>query len=184
MRYIYCFMSWQQSFGQTIWYFNQVVMTNGLFVIDIFQSLFSEQISIQNILNTGDLNLWPFHSKQRERKANDMDDRTHLQLDGTGDRFQQPSEIDGWQKWLQDSASKLLQLRVIWGVFKRLQIVDDSVHLQSILQSLQSSWEQSQQSPKRGFDMKIRTAHGSYLIEMGVRIYSLKFTSDVMSKHR
>ena len=86
-------------------------------------------------------------------------------------RLQQSPTIDDWQKWQLDSAAKLSQLQVVWDVFKRLQIIDANVDLQSLLQSLQSSWEQPQQSPNIGLSLKIRTAHVSYLIEMRVCIY-------------
>ena len=118
-----------------------------------------------------------FHFKQREWKASDMDCDTDLQFRGMGDRLQQSPTSDSWQKWQQDSATKLLQLRVLWGVFNRLQIDDDSADLHTILQSVQISWEQSQQSPKSTCDMKIRTAHGSYIIEMEVRVYPPKINS-------
>ena len=99
-----------------------------------------------------------------------MDGEAQLQFQGMEDRLQESPTIDDWQTWQLDSATKLSQLQVVWNVFKRLQSVDANVDLQSLLQSLHNSWEQPQQSPKRRFSAKIRTAHGSYLIEMEVRI--------------
>ena len=99
-----------------------------------------------------------------------MDGGAQREFQGMEIRLQGSPTIDDWQKWQLDSAAKLSQLHVVWDVFKRLQIIDANVDLQSLLESLQKAWEQSQQSPNRRFNAKIRTAHGSYLIEMEVRI--------------
>ena len=116
---------------------------------------------------------WKFyllHSQQRDCKASDMDGETQLQFHCMENRLQESPTIDSWQKWHLGSATKLSQLRVVWDVFKKLQIVDANVDLQNMFEALRTSWEQPQQSPKRRFNVKIRTAHGSYLIEMEVRI--------------
>ena len=123
-----------------------------------------------------------FHSKQREHQASDSGGGAQLQFHGMGERNQKSHKIDDWQKWQQESAAKLLKLQVVWDVFKRLQIVDDRVDLQSLLESVLSCLEQ-QKSLNKGLSMRIRTACGSYLIEMEVRISSIKCTTNVLPKH-
>ena len=135
--------------------------------------IFTPQIS--------NLGFFVFHLKQRELRFTGHQRQRYKSMGGDAklqfqSRPQQSPKIDDWQKWQQDSAAKLLQLQAIWDVFTRLQIVDGNVDLQSLLESLQSSWEQPQQSPNRGQTMKIRTSNGSYLVEMKVCVYSLKLS--------
>ena len=95
-----------------------------------------------------------------------------LQIGGYGDTPQQSSTTVKWQQWCLESTRRLLQLLVICEVFEEFLAIDESVELQSLFQSLLIALKQPQQPSSRGLTMRIRTAHGSYIIQMKVRLYS------------
>ena len=89
------------------------------------------------------------------------------------DTKQQSPRTVKWSQWLQDDTRKLLQLQAVRDILDNLLATDESVDLHSLLQSLSMAWEQPQQSSVKGLTTRIRTAHGSYMIQMEVRWYSL-----------
>ena len=97
-----------------------------------------------------------------------------LQHQDSTDKQQQFPKKGDWQQWLWDSTVKLLQFQVIWDVFDRLQAIDGGLDIQGLLEPLQSSWEQPEQSQNRRLSLKIRTIQGMYMIEIGVRMCILK----------
>ena len=94
-----------------------------------------------------------------------------LQIRGLGDTLQQSSMTVEWPQWFLESTRRLLQLQVLWDVSKELLAIDESADLQGLFQSILIAWKQTQQSSSRGLTIRIRTAHGSYIIQMEVRWY-------------
>ena len=113
-------------------------------------------------------------------RSTDQDGLTH-QSSGTGlkivdgkkiqfSRFKDtPEQSPTTVEWPQESTRKLIQLQAVWDIFEKLLAVDKSVDLHSILQSLLMAWKQPRQSSMRSLTTRIRTAEGSYMIQMEVR---------------